>query len=331
MADQYEKTLFIRDNKHVRRHGGKDMLVTIVVPVYNVQEVLSRCLDSLINQTFQDIEIILVDDGSTDESRLICEAYEKRDSRIRFFHQENKGLGEARNSGISLARGTYVMFVDSDDWAASDMVEQMVRAAQEYPDADFVKCGFYYTKGKGMLAEEELWDENEKVAVAPALMHHFFDGIFWIVVWNALYKIDLVRKVKQPPLLAQDNYSSFFYLLFSKKCVIVNRPLYFYWVNPQGASKAPAKQILRRRHLLQNTEMILERIREENLSVEENILHRLHQKWARDWFHYIREDKNFRKWNRSISREVFRMLDFRRSIQLHCLLFIRHIRLTDET
>lgn len=307
------------------------MLVSIVVPVYNVQEVLGRCLDSLIGQTFQNVEIILVDDGSTDGSRLICEEYEKRDSRIRYLHQENKGLGEARNSGVAIARGTYVMFVDSDDWAAPDMVEQLVRAAQEYPDADFVKCGFYYTRGIGMPAEEELWDKNEKIAVAPALMHHFFDGIFWIVVWNALYKIDLVRKVKQPPLLAQDNYSSFFYLLFAKKCVIVNKPLYFYWVNPQGASKNPAKQVLRMKHLLRNTEMIFERIRNENLLLEDNILHRLRQKWARDWYHYIREDKERKEWSRSTAREVLSLLDFRRSVLLRYLIFKRHIQLQDET
>lgn len=307
------------------------MLVTIVVPVHNVQEVLGRCLDSLLSQTYRNIEIVLVDDGSTDGSRSICEEYEKKDSRIRFFHQENKGLGEARNSGVAIARGTYVMFMDSDDWAASDMVEQLVRAAQEYPDADFVKCGFYYTKGKGMPVEEELWDKNERVAVAPALLRHFFDGIFWIVVWNALYKIDLVRKVKQPPLLAQDNYSSFFYLFFAKKCVIVNRPLYFYWVNPKGASKDPAKQVLRMKHILQNTEMIFERIRNEKLLLGDDILHRLHRNWAKAWYHYIREDKECKEWSRSTAREVLSLLNVRRSVLLRYIIFKRHIQLRDET
>ena len=144
-----------------------------------------------------------------------------------------------------------------------------------------------------------------------------------------MYKTELARKVKQPPLLGQDNYASFFYLLYAEKCVVVNKPLYYYWINAKGASKDPIKQVRRRRHLLQNTELILGKIAQDDIHLKAGFQHRLQQKWAKEWYHYIREDKSFQEWKRDIAQKVFSMLDLRRSLQLRYLLYRRHIRLVE--
>ena len=93
-----------------------DSLLSIIVPVYNVEQYLSRCVDSLVNQTYHNIEIILVDDGSPDRSGEICDEYAKKDKRVKVIHQSNGGLSDARNTALDIAKGDYLMFVDSDDW-----------------------------------------------------------------------------------------------------------------------------------------------------------------------------------------------------------------------
>ena len=97
--------------------------ISIIVPVYKVEKYLDRCVESLVRQTFDDIEIILVDDGSPDKSGKMCDEWEKKDERIRVIHKKNGGLSEARNYGIEAARGDYVAFIDSDDWIDDDMME----------------------------------------------------------------------------------------------------------------------------------------------------------------------------------------------------------------
>ena len=99
--------------------------VSIIVPVYNVGKYLSKCLDSLINQTLEDIEIICINDGSTDNSGSICDKWQSRDNRIRVIHRDNGGASSARNSGIKIAVGRYIAYVDSDDWIRQDMYEVM--------------------------------------------------------------------------------------------------------------------------------------------------------------------------------------------------------------
>lgn len=100
-----------------------EKLVSIIIPVYNVKDFLVDCLDSVINQSYKNLDIILVDDGSTDGSGIICEEYARQDKRIRVIHQVNQGLSAARNSGIEIMRGEYVYFIDSDDYIAKDTIE----------------------------------------------------------------------------------------------------------------------------------------------------------------------------------------------------------------
>lgn len=119
-------------------------MVSIIIPVYNAQLYLEKCIDSVIDQTFRDVEIILVNDGSTDRSLEICQEYQKKDNRILVIDQENAGQGTARNKGISIARGEYIMFVDSDDWVDEGIVEKLMDSLTEN-NADISVCNLYRT------------------------------------------------------------------------------------------------------------------------------------------------------------------------------------------
>lgn len=117
-------------------------LISIIVPVYNVQEYLERCVVSLLHQTYHNLEIILIDDGSTDDSPKLCKELQNRDARIKFVSQINQGIGAVRNLGLSMAHGEYVGFVDSDDWVDEDMYESLLKLMLER-NADVVCCAHY--------------------------------------------------------------------------------------------------------------------------------------------------------------------------------------------
>ncbi|WP_442594306.1 glycosyltransferase family 2 protein [Neobacillus sp. D3-1R] len=115
--------------------------ISVVVPVYNVENYLRRCIDSILKQSFQDFEIILINDGSLDNSGKICDEYSQKDTRIKVIHKKNARVSAARNDGIKLARGKYVSFIDSDDWIESDMYKEMINKAEKL-DLDLIMCDF---------------------------------------------------------------------------------------------------------------------------------------------------------------------------------------------
>ena len=138
--------------------------VSIVVPIYNVEKYLKQCIESIINQTLQDIEIILVDDGSPDNCPQICDEYAKKDSRIKVVHKKNGGLSSARNAGIEVATGDFIGFVDSDDYIELDMYEKMYNIAKEN-HVDFVVSDYYKVSDKGKIIttidmNEGIYDKN---------------------------------------------------------------------------------------------------------------------------------------------------------------------------
>ncbi len=122
-------------------------LISIIVPVYNVEPYLAECIDSLVNQTYPHLEILLVDDGSTDGSGQICDDYAQKDARIKVIHKKNGGNTSARKAGLRVATGAYVQFVDSDDWVEPDMCESLMALAQEH-GADVVRCGYWKESGE---------------------------------------------------------------------------------------------------------------------------------------------------------------------------------------
>lgn len=122
-------------------------MVSVIVPVYNAESTLRRCADSILEQSYPDLELILVDDGSKDASPLICDSYMQKDARVRVIHKPNSGASATRNLGIAEARGHYLQFVDSDDWLTPDATEKLVAAAEAH-QADLVIADFYRVSGK---------------------------------------------------------------------------------------------------------------------------------------------------------------------------------------
>jgi len=173
--------------------------ISVVVPIYNVEKFLPQALDSIIKQTYSNLEIILVDDGSTDNSGLICEEYAKNDLRIKVIHKENGGLGSAYNTGIQSATGNYIAFVEPDDWIEENMYEVMLKKAIEY-DCDVVKCGFYIYNSLAdctdvvavKIPHVECCEPKEKFKIEdyPLLCAYHSS------IWTYLYKADFVKQIK---------------------------------------------------------------------------------------------------------------------------------------
>jgi len=166
-------------------------LISVIIPVYNVEHYLARCLDSVLSQSHSNLEVLIVDDGSTDGSGAVCEEYSKRDDRVRTFCITNAGVSAARNAGLDAARGDWVAFIDSDDWIEPDMLEKLLRAAME-SGAQLAASGYvkYYPEGK---SEKVTCPELAGVVTSTDILeYHVFVNDF-IRVWSILYSRNLLE------------------------------------------------------------------------------------------------------------------------------------------
>ena len=215
-----------------------EKLVSVVVPVYNVKDYLYECIDSIKNQTYKNIEIILVDDGSTDGSSQICDELAKEDERIKLIHKENGGLSDARNVGLNYSNGEYIIFIDSDDLISKIMIEQMINSML-INDADISACTFKTFKNNNDINYvEKLKDEivmSGKELVKKIYAGEYTDIAF--TAWNKLYKKRLFQdfKIEYPVgRFYEDSFTTFKLLYNADKLVIIDNSLYFYRVR-QGS------------------------------------------------------------------------------------------------
>lgn len=308
------------------------VLLSIIVPVYNVESFLNRCVQSLLQQEYKDIEIILVDDGSLDSSGNLCDAYAEKYSHIRVIHQKNGGLGAARNTGVSAAKGDYIAFVDSDDWVKPDMFVKLMREAIAHPETEMVKCGYCETKGdnqeKAILFSG---DRYQQISEKENLCRYYSKGAPWVVAWNTVYRQDLAKKVKFPAgLYHEDNYASFFYLYFSRKCIVVNEPLYCYWQNPESIMRDKVKIGKRNRDKLEVMKRLLDYVSGQNQSKSSLMYKKIAKLWAKAYFHLIRDDKSIRNISQRELATVCRNLDWRRKIQLRYFVIRRRIKIDSD-
>lgn len=173
-------------------------LISIIVPVYNVEKYLDRCMESILQQTYRKLEIILVDDGSTDTSSAMCEAYAKKDSRVRVIHKPNGGLSDARNAGLSIATGSYIGYVDSDDWIEPDMYERMYRACIEQ-DAQIAVCRYFCEYQDRTMAGG---DGSVVLLSREELLKIYISGhesyVIYNSVWSKLFERKLVEGMVFP-------------------------------------------------------------------------------------------------------------------------------------
>lgn len=208
------------------------VLISVIVPIYKVEQYLPQCIDSIINQTYRNIEIILVDDGSPDHSGSICEEYAKRDSRLRVFHKKNGGLSDARNYGIKRAAGEYIGFVDSDDWLEPDMYELLVNLAEE-ERADIINCGYYFEYPQKKLAVNSI-DRifDNPVDLCKALV---YDEINTGVVFKLYHKSCFLDVAFPNGRVFEDTATMYKLFLNAKKAVSISKPLYHYRKEREGS------------------------------------------------------------------------------------------------
>ena len=211
-------------------------LISIIIPAYNIDAYISRCLDSILNQSYKNLEIIVVNDGSTDKTGEILDEYKERDSRIRIIHKGNTGVSDTRNTGIDVALGEYIGFVDGDDTIHPDMYHVLMDNALKY-HADISHCGYqmvfldrkddYHGTGKLMVQDnyQGVYDLLEASLVEPGL-------------WNKLYRRDLIGKYRLDKNVRINEDLLFNYEMFKRaKCsVFEDKMLYYYMVRPASAS-----------------------------------------------------------------------------------------------
>ena len=225
-------------------------LISIIVPVYNVLPYLRKCVDSLINQTYSEIEILLVDDGSIDGSGELCDRLAGDDRRIRVFHQDNKGLSEARNAGIEKARGNYLCFVDSDDWVAENYCGSMYCALKEN-QTGIALCGFRRVIGDTTEAKEPLRigkdvyaERNKNERTVCYLTEEILSWLEdWkseayarlVVAWNKLYEKRCFEQIRYPKGKLHEDEFVVHHLLDTQSAVaVVPQTLYYYRQRPDS-------------------------------------------------------------------------------------------------
>jgi glycosyltransferase involved in cell wall biosynthesis len=203
-------------------------LISVIVPVYKVEKYLDKCIESIVNQTYKNLEIILVDDGSPDNCGAICDVWATKDSRIKVIHKENGGLSDARNAGLAVATGDWVAFVDSDDWVAEEMFARLLNAAKNH-QADISACNVQFVE-EGQLPDAP-YVSGETVCLTPkeAIRGLIQGGGVRAVAWNKLYKRQLLHGETFPiGKYHEDEFFTYRILAKAEKIVHIEDKFYFY-------------------------------------------------------------------------------------------------------
>lgn len=206
-----------------------NLLISVIVPIYKVEEYLEECVQSILNQTYQNFELILVDDASPDNCGKMCDAYAEKDEKVKVIHKENGGLSSARNAGLEIAEGDYIVFIDSDDYIRDCYLEDMVTLAEQN-DADLVAC--HFTKAE-VLKE---WDDTDSQIIyhgEEIIDNRYTNDVVMTVAWNKLYhrKFFFDYGLRYPHgKIHEDNFLTPQILYRAKCMVITGKSLYFYRV-----------------------------------------------------------------------------------------------------
>lgn len=215
-------------------------LLSVIVPVYKVEPYLRRCLDSIINQTYKNLEIILIDDGSPDNCGEICDEYALIDNRIKVIHKENGGVSSARNVGLESARGSFIAFVDSDDYLDYEMYETLIKIAKE-EQSDIVECGYRWIKPEGIRDIDNTRNIDIYTNLEALETLYFGDQIsggLSIVVWNKIYNSRLLQDIRFENGLSEDVLFTPQAYHMANKVVKYNFNLYNFFFSPNSLSRS---------------------------------------------------------------------------------------------
>ncbi|MEI3337525.1 MAG: glycosyltransferase family 2 protein [Clostridium sp.] len=209
-------------------------LISVIIPVYNVENYIEKCIYSVINQSYKNLEIILVDDGSTDKSGVLCDKYEKIDKRIKVIHKENGGLSSARNMGLDCANGEYIMFLDSDDFVETTILQELYSLCYKN-NVEISICNYKYINNDKEEANDK--EENAEYIYDNIEKFHkmFFEGKFFWMAWGKLYK----RRVFNNFRFKENQIYEDFYLipriiLNTSKVAYTTKSLYYYTIREES-------------------------------------------------------------------------------------------------
>lgn len=227
--------------------------VSIIVPIYNVEQYLARCMNSLLNQTLSDIEIIMVDDESPDNCPAMCDEYARQDSRVKVIHKKNEGLGFARNSGLEIASGEYVAFVDSDDFVENEMYKELYNEANS-KKLEAVFCNYYFYKKKGNTKVINDVLKNEYCVNSEEIFNFILNMIgseptskedrkYTMSVWHGIYSNSIIQQYKvlfpsERQIISEDIIFHINFLYHTKKIGYINTNYYYYCENGLSLSKS---------------------------------------------------------------------------------------------
>lgn len=209
-------------------------MISIIVPVYNALPSLGRCIESILAQTYSDFELLLINDGSTDNSGSICNDYEARDTRVRVIHQKNQGASLSRRNGITQSKGEYLTFVDADDYLEPDCLESLYLSLLRYPETKIAACGVSkHKKGESATVLKKIED---KLLETKELHQRFFAYEFW-GFWGKLYHRSIFDNVYFPAYTINEDYAVMAQLFHqNRQMVYVDSQLYHYIVSDTGLS-----------------------------------------------------------------------------------------------
>lgn len=205
---------------------GKEPLISVIVPVFNVEDYVGKCLDSIINQTYKNLEIIVINDGSNDGSGKICNNYAKKDERIKVIHQKNGGLSNARNTGINIAKGEYLAFIDSDDWVDGVYLQTLYHDIRQHQcDIAMVKHIIEYQRARIDTSSSSEYELEPEVCLSKML----YDDDVDISAWGKLYASKLFKSIRFPDgKCYEDSATTYKLIMGSTKIYMHSLPLYHY-------------------------------------------------------------------------------------------------------
>lgn len=261
--------------------------ISVIVPVYKVERFIHRCVDSILCQSFEDFELILVDDGSPDTCGKICDSYAQKDGRIHVIHQKNGGLSAARNNGIdyvmSNSSSHWLAFVDSDDWVHPDFLKVLYSTAEQTLSKISV-CGFFRTEGAD-------FPENQDFSVQSMSADDYYCGQIHggvtAVAWNKLYHRSLFKKLRYPiGKLHEDEFTTYLAVYQAKKIGVTPAQLYAYYQNPDGIMRSEWNP--RRMHVLEAFELQILFAKEQQ---NQRLLYKITEQYIYSVYEHLRKSE----------------------------------------
>lgn len=303
------------------------MKFSILVPVYNVEKYLEQCVESLLNQTYSgDYEIILVDDGSTDSSGEICDRYAENNlDKIKVVHKKNEGLVSARQAGIEVANGEYSLFVDSDDFVETNLLETVNNCIERNNDPDMIIYSFrYYSNSKiterkaTLTSNETVFTKDNKKNLYEALI----STTFITSLWTKALKTEILKndptdyRLYYDKNMAEDWFRSIHLLTVAEKIVYINEPLYNYRTNEESISRSFRPETIEKKNILYVYDRFIEHLPKWDMNNEEH-MQKLNARWLNETIYtfsiyYESVEKNERKavlnfdWNSMLPEEVLK-------------------------